>query len=626
MPAPGLSGGSSQSPDRKDNGDALDKNKEAKKGKNSPNEKKVADEIKEQTTKELEEAKGEVEQKKKRKRRRRPRRKKKPELAPDSQEQKVEEPAIEPEPRAERQEEFTLPEADERPLETPEEEPTPDFAPIEELEEPREEVMVGETDDRETQEKEEELAGIDEPVEEIKPEEEEEEKSAAIEEVSELEEPLEPVEVPEEELEQKEENPIVEPDNDVDFAKDEEDMKPIPLGKLKEEDETSQDQHKSPFEYKTEPEDKDNTIIAPMYIGGESEKSPEDKESEIIEQKSEIEEEKEDIKEEEGEAKTKMEKTAAHDKEDETAKAIEEIKEGLDTGLEEDDNGTMIKGIFKTVIQFVVIIIVLAGMTWSFFFFGINEWILGGGDTKTEVSEVEGEALSDEEMRKFGLLTALQFGEGSGSSSDVAPVQIQIADYFGRLKEPKITGETGISAATYYGGLEDLKEVTNKFIDYVETLEHMQNLYVIDVYELLSRTPERQAALNAYTANLIDAKEKGKRVIESLKLNIDDLTESFQSISPDKDQYEADFFVALEEMQPEKSDSLLKVFVDISQKQTALKARVRALEKLLEYYDVAIEKLDKRITAIQQNTEALVQGIRVVDVPGGGIDIIIREE
>jgi hypothetical protein len=503
-------------------------------------------------TKEIKEiTREEIGKKKKKKRRRRPRRKKKPEVSESVQEKVEEKPVPEPE------------ESYEELGKEPEKE-----IKIEELEQPEEEKFEYD----EFPEEGEAVPELEEPREEVKAQ--------------------EPQKV----------------DNEVQFPVEEEEVGPIPMGKVREEERLS------PFEYTSEEKKEEEAIVTPMY---------QEENVESVSEK-EISEEKEGVKEAEADITTDLSKQKAYEKKG-AEEAIEEIKAGLETGLPEEGRG-MVRGIITTILQFGAIVIGLVLITLAFFHFKINEMILGGFGGEGVITESEGEPLSDEEMRKFGLASALLFGGNMGSKTDLVPVEIQVALYFGQLMEPKIEGETGITAATYYGELQDQKDVVNRFVDYVRTLESMQNLYQIDVYEMLEKTSKREAALDAYLADLIDLSGRGKRVQDAIKVNIDDLTVSYQSLSPGKDQYESDFFAALEEMKPEKSDTLLKGFVDISQKQTALKARISALQKLLDYYGTAITRLDKRILAIKENKEALVRGIRVVDVPGGGIDIIIREE
>jgi hypothetical protein len=228
------------------------------------------------------------------------------------------------------------------------------------------------------------------------------------------------------------------------------------------------------------------------------------------------------------------------------------------------------------------------------------------------------------EHRQWGLVTANLFGTLRGSLRDKIPSQISMATFFGELMEPGVSGETGISAATYYGEIGDQIKVVNQFVVYVQQLQKMQNLYATDVYEMLDKTTARATALFDYIDKLKTAREDGQRLMADLHINVDDLNVSFSSLNADKSKYETDFFAAMEALEPEKSDALLKGFVDISQKQTALKARISALNKLAGYYDAALKKLDKRIEAVDKNRDALIQGIRVVDIPGGNLDIIIH--
>ncbi len=278
---------------------------------------------------------------------------------------------------------------------------------------------------------------------------------------------------------------------------------------------------------------------------------------------------------------------------------------------------------FKVIFGLLIVALLAGG---GYFFLGGDIWSnfdgwFGGGEADNGIN------ISDEGLyEENGFLGASIFGENQGSMKDLIPVQVGIADFFGRLREPREQGETGISAATYYGELMDEREIVNMFVSYVDTLERMQNLYQVDVYELLDKTTDREEALRNYLIDLRDALEEGRISLDAIELNIDDLSQSFNSLSPDKQQYEDDFFASLEDLEAEKSDVLLKSFVDASQKQVALKARVAALERLKEYYDNALAKVERRISAIDQNMEALSRGIRVVDVPGAGIDLIVREQ
>jgi len=228
------------------------------------------------------------------------------------------------------------------------------------------------------------------------------------------------------------------------------------------------------------------------------------------------------------------------------------------------------------------------------------------------------------DQRMYGISTAAIFGSNLGSVSDLIPVQISMAVFFGKLMEPKVQGETGITALTFYGELKDGAAVVNEFVAYMQNLADVQNLYKTDVYAMLDRSTARDEVLLDYQNKLKEARDKSQVFHDRIVVNMDDFTKSYNSLSADKARYERDFFAAMENLEPEKSDLLIKGFIDISQKQLALKARIRALAKLEGYYKSALQKLDLRIKAVEQNRDALIQGIRVVDIPGADLNIIIK--
>jgi len=232
--------------------------------------------------------------------------------------------------------------------------------------------------------------------------------------------------------------------------------------------------------------------------------------------------------------------------------------------------------------------------------------------------------LNLQDQRVFGITESAIFGSNSGSVNDLIPAQIRMAVFFGELMEPKVQGETGITALTFYGELKDGAATVNEFVVYMQNLADVQNLYKTDVYAMLDKSTARDKVLLDYQDKLKQARDKSQVLHDQIVVNMDDFTQSYNSLTPDKNKYEQDFFTAMGNLESEKSDLLLKGFIDISQKQIALKARVSALTKLEGYYTSALQKLDIRIRAVEQNRDALIQGIKVVDIPGSDLNIIIK--
>ena len=229
-------------------------------------------------------------------------------------------------------------------------------------------------------------------------------------------------------------------------------------------------------------------------------------------------------------------------------------------------------------------------------------------------------------LRAWGIRTAYIFAKNSGSLTDVVTPSIKNAFYFGKLAEPAVAGETGITAAYHYGQYKDMLARATLFIEYIHNLRELKSLYDTDVYAMLNQTSQRDSKLADYLGKIKNVRTNSARIIKELGLQIDDLKISFNSLGPDRKNLEQDFFASLEGLAGEKANFLLQSFVDVTQKQTALKARLSALQQILDFYEKAVKKLDIRIEAIEKNYEALLRGIRVVDIPGANLDIIIRQK
>ncbi len=340
------------------------------------------------------------------------------------------------------------------------------------------------------------------------------------------------------------------------------------------------------------------------------------------------------------EVKPGEQKVHEQPEQNETSKELLEGSEGLQERKPAwQSAGSFFSGFFKNVgsailkfrlkfdfrkLGVFVVLVILGGALYAGYVFKVHEKVYNyvAGFFKAPVPvEIN---VDEELLREWGITTALVFGDNRGNSQDLLASQIYNAYYFGFLKEPKVQGETGITPAYYYGTGADQVAQTNQFIDDISNLRELVSLYDVDVYRMLDQTTDREKALDGYVTKLHATMDKSQTISDQLKTEIDDLKVSYDSLTPDKTQFESDFFTALQGLAGEKSDFLLKSFIDVTQKQAALKARYSALQQLATYYDSAMQKLSVRITAVEQNHQALVQGIHVVDIPGANLDIILQ--
>jgi len=334
---------------------------------------------------------------------------------------------------------------------------------------------------------------------------------------------------------------------------------------------------------------------------------------------------------------------------EEDGDVIEDIQNNVESVVDrsvDDDKGENIEGgmietlknVYKDIRPFLpsffslrscfslIVLLVVLGGIYIGYVSGVYNSIFslfgGGGHVVQNGLSVSDSVL----MEDLGILNSLVVGSNNGGNFDFIPDSIKISNYFGELREPVLQGETGISAAIYFGELMDEQDKVNDFVDFVIYLHDLRSLYEVDVYDYLDSYVDRENALNEYLSKLNSSYDIGKKNYDAIKLFIDDLSQSYKSLTPDKTKLEKDFFDSLEKLEPKKSDNILKSFIDVGQKQIALKARVSALTKLTLYYVDALKKLKLRIDVVEKNKQALIKGIHVVDVPGSGVDLIIKSD
>jgi len=509
----------------------------------------------------------------------------------------------------------------------------PEELPAEQInldeEEPDEEIISSDVVENEDQEKPEEpvVETTEEPTQpeevpssELPTEEEKNQEEAKDEEVS--------PELPDADKDKEVVLPA-EPENELVLGDENQEAPPIPLGKMR--------------------EDHGTTIEAtPIY---EDDNRPKDREqtqegSGLLSETKENESKEATKEEEELKQKAAPSEEALNEKKSPAVEFASFLAKGISEALKKA--GPVITGLFGKIGGFlknvfgklnirmvggIAVVVIVLGLgyfgytqkyheqAWGFVTNTWNSFFT----PKAEKPKVEVKPDANDE-RRFGITTALLFAKNKGAALDYLTADIRNALYYGALQEPKVKGETGISAATYYGGLKDEAGFVNLYVAYVDHLNHMQELYKTDVYAMLDRGPNRDEVLLQHLDELKAVKEKGLQYQQQIGIDLDDLKVSYDSLNGEKNKSESDFFAALQDLQGQKSDTLLKQFIDVSQKQLALKARISALSKLVDYYKTALGRLDTRIEAIDKNRDALIQGIKVVDIPGADLDLIIRQK
>ncbi|MBI4234789.1 hypothetical protein HY604_00650 [Candidatus Peregrinibacteria bacterium] len=256
---------------------------------------------------------------------------------------------------------------------------------------------------------------------------------------------------------------------------------------------------------------------------------------------------------------------------------------------------------------FVIIAVIL------FFVFGGMSLFKGDGVEKEDVSVIEPE--QDKSSQAYGLITSYLVGL---QQADIlkTPINVEGAYIF--------ADTSGIDTALIIGIGEKADKIRYQY--YIGLLRELLNIYQTDVYALVDLALDRRLALNDYL------KEMNQLIIDAdyalIEINaiMGDLDFRFEKVTEDKNFFEAQYFATTEALLVESSYVNLMEYVRVTQDADKLRGFYNAYSFLRDMYNNALLRIKPRYKDTVLNSDAIVGGIRVFDVPSSDIKAIIRLE
>lgn len=186
------------------------------------------------------------------------------------------------------------------------------------------------------------------------------------------------------------------------------------------------------------------------------------------------------------------------------------------------------------------------------------------------------------------------------------------------------TGQSPAFVAVSKIGLSMTPE--GRFVYYVDTVKRLKILYETNLNQLLDQSYDRRASLNSYLSALKSIQGESKTALDYVVKEQTELTANYEVVDAEKNAMEAEFFNELQQLNSIASDQSLTEFTKLIRRHSSIKARHRALANVRGFYERALPKLDARIRDIEANTEALVKGIKVIDITDSDLGLIITEK
>jgi hypothetical protein len=182
-------------------------------------------------------------------------------------------------------------------------------------------------------------------------------------------------------------------------------------------------------------------------------------------------------------------------------------------------------------------------------------------------------------------------------------------------------GFLGISSAYNVGVVADPYRAD--FVSYLNLLRDMQNIYDIDLYALMDLSVNRSEALDAHLQEMYDLLMKADLYLAKINEELVRLDLKFSTVADDSAVYEESFFTSLDGLMGVDSYENLNLFIGAEQDVVKIRALYNAYDLISQKITNSLEFLTPRYDDIVANKAALIEGVKVFDVPGSDIDAIV---
>lgn len=178
---------------------------------------------------------------------------------------------------------------------------------------------------------------------------------------------------------------------------------------------------------------------------------------------------------------------------------------------------------------------------------------------------------------------------------------------------------------SYYLG-EKTNLIQSALENDAKLLSQISNTLKVDLFAYLNQSSSRADSLDAYLNLLETLQAKAIERSSELQSQINFLNSNLKAQENTLKTTEKDFFDSLEMFDGSDADQKLTQFIGLQQTQSEARAKAGAYQKLKDYYDFFLPKLDVMIRAIQANRGPLVAGVRVVEIEDMQLELIIPEK
>ncbi len=318
--------------------------------------------------------------------------------------------------------------------------------------------------------------------------------------------------------------------------------------------------------------------------------------------------------------------TAQDESEEESVSIFTEIKEKFKEILKESTiTKRQIFGAIGIVILLIFFIILITiGVKWIFS--GVNDEItqLENTDVQTEVQqEYQPEINSNTAVNNTPTtLVDVKIPENVFVDASLY-VGIMTGDFEFIEKDKVVLDQslqTGVVTA-YSSGLEDISLMPKS----INHLKKMKAQFQIELRTYIAESSDPNAAISKYVSDMQLLLIEAENILAKIQSMRSEKKIEYETVTVEKSKAEGLYFASIENQDGFEAENTLKLFIEASQKQIALKAQYKAWGSIEQYYQRYIKAFNVRLQDIEYNKDALIKGVQVYDLENSkGLDLIIE--
>lgn len=220
-----------------------------------------------------------------------------------------------------------------------------------------------------------------------------------------------------------------------------------------------------------------------------------------------------------------------------------------------------------------------------------------------------------------GALSAIQTIDGLTTNTAIRPTTKRNPALLGVfVSEYLTTAPSAVAAESALLGVGAQAQIlyaqqTIQDPDY-KLLQAFGDALQVDVAELLNRSTDRQEVLETYTQALTNVATRSNDRFKELSSQLEELRKQASIQNHDRSLADRELHKALKDKDFESAGERQKKLTELQAVYAETDLKRRQVQSLKDTLDDLLTLYGKKILAIQQNREALIAGIKVIDVPG----------